>query len=129
MRIVAAYTFSIGVVLIRMNAFDFRPFACGIRQIGMTPEAERAAPVQGQLRRVFGMAPCRVMAVFALDEFMTGGMNLLLLLRMAILAVFLALVFRLKSFPLPFVGLSIPAIHVPAFLDAEIPGYDEGPGD
>jgi hypothetical protein len=128
MRIVAARTLSVRVVLVWLNALDFGPFTGGIRKIGMTPEAEFAAPVQGQLRRVFGMGPCRVMAVFALDEFMTGGTNLLLLLRMAVLAVFLALKFRLKSFPLSFVGLPIPSIHVPAFMDAEILGDDKGSG-
>ena len=95
----------------------------------MTPEAEFPAPVQGQLLRIVGMPPCRVMAVFAFDEIMTGGTNLLFLLRMAVPAVLLALIFRLKGSPLPFVGLPVPAVHVPAFLDAEIVGHDEGPGD
>jgi hypothetical protein len=69
------------------------------------------------------------MAVFTLDDFMAGGTKLLLLLHMAVPAVFPALIFRLNLFPLPFVGLSIPSIHVPPFMDAEILGYDEGPSD
>jgi hypothetical protein len=125
----AARAFSARVVLIRVNAFDFGPFAGGIRKIGMTPKAEFPAPVQGQLLRIVGMPPCRVMAVFALNQVMTGGTNLLFLLCMAVPAVLLALIFWLKSSPLRFVGLPVPAIHVPAFMNAEILGYDEGPGD
>jgi hypothetical protein len=75
------------------------------------------------------MLKSRSMAIFTLDHVMAEGANLLILFGVAIPAVFLPLVFRLKGFPLPFVGLPIPAIHVATFMGAEILGHDEGPGD
>ena len=46
-----------------------------------------------------------------------------------ILAGFLTLKFNLDCLPFIFIGFSVPAIHVPLLMDAEIFGDDEGPGD
>jgi hypothetical protein len=48
---------------------------------------------------------------------------------MAVLAIFLPLIFDFDGFPLLFIRLPIPAEHVPPFMDAEILGNDEDPGD
>jgi hypothetical protein len=69
------------------------------------------------------------MAVFALDYFMGRGKNLLFLGGMAIPAVFLSLVFNLEGLPFRYVPLPVPAIHVPPFMDSEVFGHHESPGD
>jgi hypothetical protein len=125
----AARTFFAGVMLIRVNAFDFRPFTCGIGKIGMAPETEVAGPVYQELRRLCRMLKGRSMAVFAFYDFMGGRKDLSLLLGMTVRAIFFPLVFYLNGLPLLYISRPVPAIHVPSFMDAEISGHHEGPGD
>jgi hypothetical protein len=75
------------------------------------------------------MLKTRPVAVFTLYNFVGGGKNLLSLLSMTVFTIFIPLIFYLNGPPLLFVPFSVPAIHVPAFVDSEILGHDEGPGD
>jgi hypothetical protein len=72
MGIMTARAFCAGVMLIGVNALDFRSLAGGIGKIGMAPEAEIAAPVEGKFRGLRRMLPGRSMAVFTLDYFVGG---------------------------------------------------------
>jgi hypothetical protein len=128
-RIVAARTLFSRVVLARVNPLDLRPLAGGISKVGMTPGTQLPASVNGELRRVRGVFKGRTMAVFALDDLMGRRKVLLLLVGMAVSAVLFSLEFRLDRLPLSLVPFAIPAVHVPAFLDAEIFGHHEGAGD
>jgi hypothetical protein len=69
------------------------------------------------------------MAIFALYAIVAGRADLLLQLGMAVLTIFLTLIFYLKGFPLAFIRLPIPSIHVPLFVDSKILGHYEDPGD
>jgi hypothetical protein len=71
----------------------------------------------------------RAMAVFTIHHFMGRGKNLLFLIGMAVPAVFLPLIFDFKGFPFRYVSLPVPAIHVPPFMDSEVFGNHENPGD
>ena len=129
MRIMAARTFFARVVLFRVNAFDFRPFACGIEKMSMAPEAEFAGPVYKEFRWFCRMLKSRSMAVFAFYDFMGGRKDLSLLLGMTVRTIFCPLVFYLNGLPLLNISRPVPAIHVPSLMDAEIFGHEEGPGD
>jgi hypothetical protein len=129
MRIVTARTFFARVVLIRVKAFDFGPFTCGIAKIGMAPETEFAGPVYKEFGRFCRMLKSRSMAVFAFYDFMGGRKDLALLLGMTVLTIFFPLIFYFDGLPLLYIPRPVPAIHVPSFMDAEIFGHDEGPGD
>jgi hypothetical protein len=129
MRIMTAYTFQAWIVLIRIDAFDFRPFACGIGKRGMAPETVLALTFYGEFRRFFRMLQGRAMAVFTLNHSVGRGYDLSLLFGMALPAVFLSLIFWFDGFPFFYITLSVPAIEVPCLVDAEVSGYNEGPGD
>jgi hypothetical protein len=74
--------------------------------------------------------PRRTVAVFALDNHMRRLGNTLVLVGMAVLAVFRTLVFDLNViFPFLYIALTIPAIHVTAFMYAEILWDIEKPGN
>ena len=124
----AAHTFSARIVLIRVNSFDFRSFTGRIRKISMAPEAEVAAPVKDKFLRVSWMLDRRPMTVFTLNSFVAGGADLLLFFSMAVLTIFLPLIFYLKGFPLLLIRLAIPAVHVTSFMDSKVLRYYHGPG-
>jgi hypothetical protein len=75
------------------------------------------------------MLESRSMAVFTLHHFMGRGKNLLFLVAMAVLAVFLPLIFDLKGLPFGYVPLPVPAIHVSSLMDSEVFGDEGDPGD
>jgi hypothetical protein len=119
--------FQSGVMLIRVDAFDSRPVTGRIGKIGMAPEAEFPGPVQGQFRRGGRVFEGRAMAVFALDDFMGRGKDLLLFVGMAVPAGFFSLIFNLEGLPFGYVPLPVPPIHVASFMDSEIFGHHESP--
>ena len=126
MRIVAARTFSPGIVLVRVNSFDFRSFTGRISKISMAPEAEVATPVEDESLRISRMIESRPMTVFTLNNFMRGGADLLLLFPVAISAIFLPVIFYLKGLPLLHIRASIPAVHVASLMDSKILRYNQG---
>jgi hypothetical protein len=124
----AVRTFCAWVVLIRVDAFEFRPLTGGVRKIGVTPQAEVSAPVVGEFRWICGMLARRSMAVFALYDLMGGRKDLFFLFGMTVLTVLLPLIFYLNGLPFLYIARPIPAEHVPPFMDAKILGYHEDPG-
>lgn len=129
MRMMAAYTFQPRIVLIGVDAFDFRPFACGIGKIGVTAETLFAPAVYGEFRRYCRMLQGCPVTVFTLNNFVGRGTDLLLLLGVALPAVFPSLIFCFKCLPLFYISLSVPAVQIPSLMDAEVLGYKEGSGN
>jgi hypothetical protein len=61
--------------------------------------------------------------VLALDDPVRGLVDTVVLVAVAILAVFLSLIFYLELFPVFLVALPVPAVHIAAFAYAEILRY------
>jgi hypothetical protein len=59
----------------------------------MAAEAEVAAPIQDEFLRIRRMIASRPMTVFTLNYLVRGDADLLLLFTMAILTIFLSLIF------------------------------------
>ena len=129
MGIVTARAFFTGVMLIRVNTFDFRSFTCGIRKTGMAPETEFPGSVYSEFHWVCRVLENRSMAVFAFYDFVGGREDLFLLVGMTVLTVFFAVVFNFNGLPLLHVPRPVPSEHIPSLMDAEISGDHEGPGD
>lgn len=128
MRVMTPGAFQPGIVLIRVDAFDLRSLTGRIGKVGMAPEAEASASVQGQFRGVGGVLKSRSMTIFALDGFMRGRKNLFFFVGMAVPAVFLPLIFYFDGFPFRWVPRTVPAVHVPALMDSKVFGDEESPG-
>ena len=125
MRIVTEHTFQFGVVLLRVDALDLRSLTVGIEKAGMAPQTKFPAPVQDKFRRISRMGKGRPVTVFAFDIFMPERKKLLHLPRMAGIAEFPTLIFYREILPFLNIGLPIPAICIPLFMNSEISGYQE----
>jgi len=95
----------------------------------MAPKAKLPAPVQDKLQWISRMGKGWSMAVFTFNIFMLGGNKLLHLPCMAGPAEFPASIFYSKILPFFNIGLPIPAVRVPLFMNSEIIRYPDAPGD
>ncbi len=66
------------------------------------------------------MSNCGPVAVFTFNNSMRRGKDFLCMLGMAGRAKFPSLIFDLDGLPFRYICLSVPAVHVPAFMDSEI---------
>jgi len=121
-------TLNIRIVFVRIDASDLGTAAGGIGQREMASETECPALVDDELGRIRGMIDGGTMAVFTLNDPVRGFIDTVVLVGMAILAVFLPLKFHLDGLPFVRIPRSIPSVHVSRFVDPEIPGNDESPG-
>ena len=126
MGIMAITALILRVMLRWIYPFDLRPQTCRIRQVRVTPDTLRPASVYGQRFRIFGMLKGRTVTVLALDNTMLGCHVLLVLLIMALIAVFFGLIFYGEGLPLIQVARSVEAVHESTLTDNEIVGNYEG---
>jgi hypothetical protein len=129
MRLVTEHTFQAGIVLIRVDAVDLRSLTVGVEKTGMAPKAELPAPVQDKFPRFSRMGKGRSVTIFTFNVFMLCGGKGFRLPCMAGPAEFPASVFYRKILPFLNIGLPIPAICIPSFMNSEIIGYQDAPGD
>jgi hypothetical protein len=113
-------TLNIRIVFVRINASDLGTAAGGIGQREMAPETECPALVDDELGRIRGMIDGGTMAVFTLNDPVRGLIDTVVLVGMAILAVFLSLILHLELLPVLFVVLPMPAIHIATGTDTEV---------
>jgi hypothetical protein len=116
-------------VLIRVDAFDLRSLTVGIEKTGMTPKAELPATVKVKFQRISRMGKSRSVTVFTFNIFMLCGSKLLYLCCVAVHAEFPASVFYRKILPFLNIGLPVPAICIPPFMNSEIRGYPNAPSN
>jgi hypothetical protein len=95
----------------------------------MAPKAELPVPVQDEFRRISRMGKSRSVTVFTFNIFMLCGSKLLHLRCVAGHAEFSALIFYRKILPFLNIGLPVPAICIPSFMNSEIRGYPNAPDD
>jgi hypothetical protein len=68
------------------------------------------------------MIDSRPVAVLALYDSVRGFVDAFIFIRMTILAIFLALIFNLEFFPVLFVRMPMPSVHITTLTDPEIIG-------
>jgi hypothetical protein len=113
-------TLNIRIVFVRIDAFDPGTAARGIGQREMAPKTECPALVNNELGRVRGMIDSGTMAVFTLNDPVRGSIDTVVLVGMAILAIFLSHVLHLELLPVLLVVLPMPAIHIATGTDTEV---------
>jgi hypothetical protein len=123
-------TFLPGVVGVGIDSDDLAPAAAGVGKFGMAANAETPTAVNGQDRRVIRMVESGAVAVLTLDDGVRGGSHgsrLIVMALAAVLARSLETVADGKLLPILHVSGTMPAIHVAAFSNPEIPGYHKSP--
>ena len=93
----------------------------------MAPKTKLPAPVQDKFPWISRMGKGWPVTVFAVNIFMPERKKFLHLPRMAGIAEFSALIFYREILPFLNIGLPIPAICIPLFMNSEIIGYQETP--
>jgi hypothetical protein len=101
----------------------------GIEKTGMAPKAEPPATVKDKFQRISRMGKGWSVTVFTFNISMLCGSKLLHLRYVAGHAELPALIFYRKIFPFLNIGLPVPSICIPPFMNSEIRGYPNAPGD
>lgn len=115
------------IMLFRINSIYPFPLRATVRKVAVAADAELPALVGGQGRWILWVTEGWPVAVFAPDSPMEGAGKLPVLFLVALAAVPLRPVLDGKSAPLAFITLAVPAVHIPAIMDAEVGGDVEHP--
>ena len=95
----------------------------------MAPKAELPATVKGKFQRISRMGKGWSMTVLTFNISMPCGSKRLHLRYVAGHAEFPASIFYRKILPFFNIGLPVPAICIPPFMNSEIRGYPNTSGD
>jgi len=128
MRIMATHAFYAWIVFIRVHAFNLRPLARGIGEVGVATETEFTSPLYAKFHRFRRMLQGRTVAILTLYDPVWRREELLELRGMADPAILPALMLHRHGLPVLHARLPVPAVRVPRIVDSEIPGHDEHSG-
>jgi hypothetical protein len=113
-------TLNIRIVFVRIDAPYPGTSARGIGEREMAPKTECPALVNNEFWRVRGMIDGGTMAVFTWDDSVRGFIDTVVIVGMAILAVFFPHIFYFELLPVFLVVLPMPAIHITTGTDTEV---------
>lgn len=115
----------IGVMVCRINGREIRSLARWIWQARVTSDTQGSAPVDYQLLRFFRMIQRRAVTVFTLNDLVLGTYVLLIIIFMAVAAVFLGLILDLEGLPVILIAPAVETVHKTPFTDDKVPGNNK----